>query len=82
MGQYALTNLSGDPRFVAAKPRSRARYYQRPDRGVMANGLFTNAYDPTLTPLRDGGDPVNAAFYGRRTGWRHPARSRLGSTRP
>lgn len=55
VGQYALTNLSGDPRLVAAKQRSSARYYQRPDRGAMANGFFTNAYDTTLTSLRGGG---------------------------
>lgn len=54
-GQYAFTNLSGDPRLVAAKQRSSARYFQRPDRGAMANGLFTNAYDTTLTALRGGG---------------------------
>lgn len=56
MGQYALTNVSGDQRLIASKQqRSSARYYQRPDRGTMSNGFFTNSYDTTLANLRGGG---------------------------
>ena len=61
MGQYALSNVDGDARLIAAKQRSSARYYQRPDRGTMSNGLFTNAYDTTLTSLRGGGAYMRVA---------------------
>lgn len=55
VGQYALSNVDGTAPLIAAKQRASARYFQRPDRGRMSNGLFTNAYDTTLTSLRGGG---------------------------
>ena len=55
VGQYALSSVEGDQRLIAAKQRSSARYFQRPDRGTMSNGLFTNKFDTTLTALRGGG---------------------------
>jgi hypothetical protein len=55
VGQYALSNVTGSAPLIASKQRASARYFQRPDRGTMSNGLFTNAYDTTLTSLRGGG---------------------------
>jgi hypothetical protein len=55
IGQYALSNVSGTAPLIAAKQRASARYYNRPDRGTMSNGLFTNKFDSTLTSLRGGG---------------------------
>lgn len=52
VGQYAFSSVEGDARVIAARQRSSARYYQRPDRGRMSNGFLTNAYDTTLTALR------------------------------
>lgn len=59
--QYAISNVSGDARHIAARQRSSARYFQRPDRGRMDNGFFTNAYDTTLTSLRGAGGYLRIA---------------------
>lgn len=55
----AVSNIAGDPRDVASRQRSSARYYQRPDRGTFGNGFFTDQYDTTRTAMRGG------AFYAR-----------------
>jgi hypothetical protein len=55
MGQMAMSNVTGSAPVIAARQRASARYYHRPDRDVMSNGLFTNKYDTTLTSLRGGG---------------------------
>ena len=54
VGQYALSSVDGDARLIASKQRMSARYFQRPDRDTMSNGLFTNRYDTTLSSLRGG----------------------------
>jgi hypothetical protein len=54
-GQYALTNISGDPRTILARQRSSARYFQRPDRGAGSGGFFSNRLDSTATTMRGGG---------------------------
>ncbi|MEO7086444.1 MAG: DUF5916 domain-containing protein [Gemmatimonadaceae bacterium] len=51
----AITNVSGDPREIALREQSSARYFQRPDRASGSNGLFSNRYDTTLTSLRGAG---------------------------
>jgi hypothetical protein len=55
MGNFALTNVSGDPAAILRLQNSSARYFQRPDRENGGNGLFSNRYDPTLTSLRGFG---------------------------
>jgi hypothetical protein len=51
----AITNVSGDPREIALRERSSARYFQRPDRSNGSNGLLSNDYDTTATSLRGAG---------------------------
>ena len=59
MANAAVTQISGDPSDILAKERSSARYWQRPDRRNRSNGLFSNAYDSSLTTMR------GYEFYGR-----------------
>ena len=51
----ALTNVSGDPREIALRQRSSARYFQRPDRGAGSGGLLSNRYDSSATSMRGAG---------------------------
>jgi hypothetical protein len=59
MWQMVGTSVSGDTADVNRLQQSSARYFQRPDRRNGSNGLFSDAYDPTLTSLRGLG------LYGR-----------------
>jgi len=52
MAQVAGTQVSGDSVVMLGLQRSSARYFQRPDRGQGSNGIFTSAYDPSLTVMR------------------------------
>jgi hypothetical protein len=52
MANAAMTSVSGDSADILLKAQSSARYFQRPDRRNGSNGLFSNAYDPSLTSLR------------------------------
>lgn len=54
-GSAAVTNVSGDPRAIALREQSSARYFQRPDRGAGSGGFFSSRYDTTATSLRGGG---------------------------
>jgi uncharacterized protein DUF5916/cellulose/xylan binding protein with CBM9 domain len=54
-GQYAVSNISGDPRTIYARQQSSARYFQRPDRGSGSTGLFSNTLDSTATSMTGGG---------------------------
>jgi hypothetical protein len=60
-GQFAMSNVSGSAPLIASKQRASARYFQRPDRSEMSNGLFTNKLDTTLTSLRGGGAYMRVA---------------------
>ena len=55
MGNFALSDVSGDTAAIRRVQRSSARYFQRPDRENGSNGLFTNGYDRTLTSIRGYG---------------------------
>jgi hypothetical protein len=59
MGYLEYTQIAGDSQAILRVQRSSARYFQRPDRGNGSNGLFTDAYDPSLTAMR------GYAAYGR-----------------
>jgi hypothetical protein len=50
-GSAAVTNVFGDPRAIAIRQRSSARYFQRPDRGAGSGGFLSNRYDTTTTSL-------------------------------
>jgi hypothetical protein len=53
-GSYAMSNVSGDANAISQRQRSSARYFQRPDRLIASDGLFTNAFDPSATVMRGG----------------------------
>jgi hypothetical protein len=61
MGQLAMSNVTGSAPLIASKQRASARYFQRPDRGTMSNGFFTNRLDTTLTSLRGAGGYMRVA---------------------
>jgi uncharacterized protein DUF5916/cellulose/xylan binding protein with CBM9 domain len=55
-GNFALTNIAGDPAVMTARQRASSRYYQRPDRDAReSGGFFTDALDPTATTMRGAG---------------------------
>jgi hypothetical protein len=55
MGSALVSNVSGSPEAIARTQRSSAHYFQRPDRTLDGEGLFTSVYDPTATSLRGYG---------------------------
>ena len=55
MGNFALSQASGDPAAMLRLQNSSARYFQRPDREGGSNGLFSDALDSTATALRGFG---------------------------
>jgi hypothetical protein len=52
MGFADISQVSGDPAAILRLQRSSARYFQRPDRALHGNGLFTDRFDSTLTTMR------------------------------
>jgi hypothetical protein len=52
MANVAATQIAGSAADILAKEQSSARYFQRPDRRNGSNGLFSNAYDSSLTTMR------------------------------
>ena len=54
-GNFAITNIEGDPAVISARQQSSARYFQRPDRKPGSDGFFTNQLDPDATSMRGGG---------------------------
>jgi hypothetical protein len=55
MGNFAITNIEGDPGVITARQQAAARYFQRPDRKPGSDGFFTNRLDPAATEMRGGG---------------------------
>ncbi|HET6764724.1 MAG TPA: DUF5916 domain-containing protein, partial [Longimicrobiaceae bacterium] len=55
MGNFAMSQVSGDTAVLTRLQNAPARYFQRPDRQAGSNGLFTSAFDPTLTAMRGYG---------------------------
>ena len=54
-GNFAITNIEGDPAVISARQQGAARYFQRPDRKPGSDGFFTNTLDPDATQMRGGG---------------------------
>ena len=55
-GNFAITNIEGDPAVMTARQRASSRYFQRPDRDVRSGGGFlTDALDPNATAMRGAG---------------------------
>jgi hypothetical protein len=48
----AVSQIAGDSSAILRAQQSSARYFQRPDRQHGSNGLFSDAYDPSLTVMR------------------------------
>ena len=67
----------GEPEAILRAQRSSARYFQRPDREHGSNGLFTDAFDPTLTQMRGYGLYTRIAKEGGK--WRYEAAANMRS---
>ncbi|UCC72303.1 MAG: carbohydrate binding family 9 domain-containing protein [Gemmatimonadota bacterium] len=52
LASFAVSQIAGDSSAILRAQQSSARYFQRPDRRHGGNGLFTDAYDPSLTAMR------------------------------
>ncbi len=55
MGSMLVSSIAGSADVIARTQRSSAHYFQRPDRGVTGDGLFTTRLDPAATALRGYG---------------------------
>ena len=55
MGSLLFSNVAGSPEAIALTQQSSTHYFQRPDRQVTGDGLFSAAYDTTATSLRGYG---------------------------
>ena len=77
LAQAAMTNISGEPAAILRAQQSSARYFQRPDRDHGSNGLFTNAYDSTLTSMRGWGSYLRLSKEGG--DWRWEAQTNIRS---
>jgi hypothetical protein len=55
IGNFALSQVTGDTAAIQRLQRAPARYFQRPDRDYGGNGFFTGTYDPGLTSMRGYG---------------------------
>ena len=55
MGSMLVSSVEGSPSAIAATEKSSAHYFQRPDRKVTSDGLFSTRYDSTATALRGYG---------------------------
>jgi hypothetical protein len=54
-GTLMASDVHGSPQAMALTQRSATHYYQRPDREVTSDGLFSTRYDTTLTSMRGYG---------------------------
>ncbi|HEX5724592.1 MAG TPA: DUF5916 domain-containing protein [Longimicrobiaceae bacterium] len=61
LGNFALSQVSGDSAAILRLQESSARYFQRPDRDPGGNGFFSDAHDPGATVLRGFGGYLRAA---------------------
>ncbi|HVZ47186.1 MAG TPA: DUF5916 domain-containing protein [Gemmatimonadaceae bacterium] len=55
MGSVALSDVEGSSSSIALTQQSVTHYYQRPDRTVTSDGLFSTRYDPAATSMRGYG---------------------------
>ena len=74
----ALSDVRGSANAITLTQRSSTHYFQRPDREVTSDGLFSTAYDTTATSMRGYGlytrlAKENGTGCGRpRPNWRSP----------
>ena len=69
LGQVAFTQITGSEEAILSRQQSSARYFQRPDRDHGSNGIFTDAFDPTLTQMRGYGLYTRVAKEGGQWRW-------------
>ncbi len=55
MGSLAASNVAGSPAAIDLTEQSSAHYFQRPDRRVTSDGLFSTRYDSNATSLQGYG---------------------------
>jgi hypothetical protein len=55
MGSVLFSDVAGSPAAIAATEQSSAHYFQRPDRAVTSDGLFSTRDDAAATALRGYG---------------------------
>ena len=55
MGTAMLSDVAGSPNAILETEQSSAHYFQRPDRGVSSDGLFSTRFDSSATALRGYG---------------------------
>ncbi|HEX8693873.1 MAG TPA: DUF5916 domain-containing protein [Longimicrobium sp.] len=61
LGNFAVSNTSGDSLAILRLQRSSARYFQRPDRVSGGNALFSDVLDASATALRGYGGYLRMA---------------------
>ncbi len=55
LAHVAVSDVAGDTAAIHSTEETSARYFQRPDRRVRSDGLFSTAYDPTRRSLQGYG---------------------------
>ncbi|HET9985024.1 MAG TPA: DUF5916 domain-containing protein [Longimicrobiales bacterium] len=58
MGNFALSQVTGDTAAILRLQQASARYLDRPDRHQGTNGLLSDRFDPSLTAMRGAGGYV------------------------
>ncbi|HEU4721975.1 MAG TPA: DUF5916 domain-containing protein [Gemmatimonadaceae bacterium] len=77
-GSFAVSDVRGSANAIALTQRSSTHYFQRPDREVSSDGLFSTPYDTTATSLRGYGLYTRLAkengswLWEAQTNWRSP----------
>jgi hypothetical protein len=77
-GSAAVSDVRGSTNAIALTQRSSTHYFQRPDREVTSDGLFSTRYDTTATSLRGYGLYSRLAkengnwLWELQTNWRSP----------
>src|SRR3954471_23783507 len=78
IGSLVVSDIGGTSSAVDLTERSSAHYFQRPDRSVTSDGLFSAKYDPNATSLRGYGFYTRLAkntgnwFWETAQNWRSP----------
>ncbi len=78
IGSAVVSDVGGTSNVIDLTERSSAHYFQRPDRHVTSDGLFSTKYDPNATSLRGYGFYTRLAkntgdwFWETAQNWRSP----------
>jgi hypothetical protein len=78
IGSFVVSDVGGTSPAIDLTERSSAHYFQRPDRHVTSDGLFSTKYDPSATSLQGYGFYTRLAkntgnwFWETAQNWRSP----------